>query len=149
MGTRVFDAGDMSLFTSVEFAPAHGHVTEQQLALYRKLIGHIGNAWRLGERISRDRTEGDLAQFINDQLPWGVVTLDTLEAGAEKMHERTLGRSWRAEQEEILSADQTNAEQVDDIVLADKGFFHRREHFAAQSSAEGEGIGHTGLVSSR
>src|SRR5690349_17129744 len=55
------------------------------------------------------------------------------------MHQSGFGSAGRAEQEKVLAADQTNSEQVDDFVLADKIPFHRFENIRRKAGSDFSG----------
>lgn len=60
------------------------------------------------------------------------------------MHQGALSGAGGTEQEEVLASGEADAHQVDDLVLADEGALHGREHGFLEALAEdgGGGLAH-------
>ncbi|WP_051079901.1 helix-turn-helix transcriptional regulator [Thioalkalivibrio thiocyanodenitrificans] len=76
VGSRLLDAGELSTFTSIEFTPAHGPVSEHEIQRYRLVARHLATAWGLHSRTQRARSGLDVALLVSDTAPWGIIALD-------------------------------------------------------------------------
>ena len=75
LGSRVFDEGDLSLFTSVEFTPSHGHPDQAKVEAFQRMAPVVGQAWRLCKRAAPG--SGAASPWTPDHLPWAIFAVDT------------------------------------------------------------------------
>lgn len=76
IGCRMFEQGSRSAFTSIEWPARHGHVQRGTIDLYRRILPHIEQAFRL--TLSRAQSVGRSVAFeaLVEQFDCGVVVLD-------------------------------------------------------------------------
>ncbi|PLX39088.1 MAG: hypothetical protein C0606_00650 [Hyphomicrobiales bacterium] len=75
LGSRVYDAGDTSLFFSIEFSKHHGHPDSDKIEAFKRLAPAVGDAWRLRRRTRENGDASDVQTWLPDHLPWGVIAL--------------------------------------------------------------------------
>ena len=75
LGSRVFDEGDVSLFTSVEFTLRHGHPDQAKIDAFQRMAPVVGQAWRLCKRAAPG--SGAAGPWTPDHLPWAIFAVDT------------------------------------------------------------------------
>ncbi len=76
IGSRVYDEGDVSLFTSVEFMQTQGHAETEKIEAYRRIAPSIGNAWRIAKRSANAAAGTEPQSWTPDHLPWSIFSLD-------------------------------------------------------------------------
>jgi DNA-binding CsgD family transcriptional regulator/PAS domain-containing protein len=76
IGSRMLDEGALSSFVSVEFTAKQGHPDPAAIELFGLVSRHVANAWRMSRAQAQAERIDDLAMFLLDHTPWGVVTLD-------------------------------------------------------------------------
>jgi len=76
IGMRGHDAGERSLFVSVEFERRHGPPTPGALSASARLGPAFGNAWRLARRVRRPAPAAGATPWTPDHLPWAILALD-------------------------------------------------------------------------
>ncbi len=75
LGSRLYDDGDLSVFHSVEFDPAHGHPQKDKIDVFTRTARNMGKAWKLAKtqaHISSSHNEN----YIFEHLPWAVFSAD-------------------------------------------------------------------------
>ncbi len=77
LGSRVSDAGDTSLFHSVEFSPEHGHVEPDKIAAFGHTSRAIGHAWKLARRSAAPGRSSGGSPWTPDHLPWSIYALSS------------------------------------------------------------------------
>jgi len=75
IGSKIQQQDGLATFASVEFTRHHGPASRAKVARYRTFTRHLRNAWTIAGRIDRVAADRDRRAFINDRLPWGVVSL--------------------------------------------------------------------------
>jgi DNA-binding CsgD family transcriptional regulator len=93
IGSKIQQHDGLATFTSVEFTPRHGPATRAEVAGYETFTRHLRNAWTIAGRIDHVASDRDRQAFINDRLPWGVVSLgaDARIVDTNAAAERILG----------------------------------------------------------
>ncbi|NNF77847.1 MAG: helix-turn-helix transcriptional regulator [Rhizobiales bacterium] len=76
IGSRVFDEGDVSLFTSVEFVKKQGHAETEKIEAFRRIAPSIGSAWRIAKRSSNGTGGTESHSWTPDHLPWSIFAVD-------------------------------------------------------------------------
>lgn len=76
IGSRVYDEGDVSLFTSVEFVQQQGHAGTEKIEAFRRIAPSIGNAWRIAKRNANGDSGTEPHSWTPDHLPWSIFALD-------------------------------------------------------------------------
>lgn len=76
IGSRVYDEGDVSLFTSVEFEQKQGHAETEKIEAFRRIAPSIGNAWRIAKRSANGSAGSEPYSWTPDHLPWSIFALD-------------------------------------------------------------------------
>jgi DNA-binding CsgD family transcriptional regulator/PAS domain-containing protein len=128
VGARLSDEEGRSVFTSIDFTAAHGHPEEAHIALFRRLLPHLEDAWQLTQMLSRIEAKTAAAALVQEATPWGILTID--------LTGRIIGMNAKAEA--LLAA--RDGLRLDDRQLrADRGADHRKlthllgEKLAAQA----------------
>ncbi len=85
IGSRVYDEGDVSLFTSVEFMQTQGHAETEKIEAFRRIAPSIGNAWRIAKRSAKGSAGTGPHSWTPDHLPWSIFALD-LNASVVQMN---------------------------------------------------------------
>jgi DNA-binding CsgD family transcriptional regulator len=75
IGSKIQQQDGLATFASVEFTRRHGAASRAEVARYRTFTRHLRNAWTIAGRIDGVAADRDRRAFINDRLPWGVVSL--------------------------------------------------------------------------
>ena len=76
MGMRFYDNERTSTFGSIEFSAKHGHVSEQDLDLFRKVAPHLGRAKQISNSLSGAAVDRQFSAFMQSEVPWGVIGLN-------------------------------------------------------------------------
>lgn len=75
VGARVADDGPRSLFASIEFDRRRGNPDAEQVALFRRLAPHIGNAWRIAHVLCAAEAATETIQRLMGSRLGGVVAV--------------------------------------------------------------------------
>jgi DNA-binding CsgD family transcriptional regulator len=76
LGSRLHDEGDISLFTSVEFTPKHGHPDTDKIEAFKRMAPLIGTAWRASKNVATASGGADMTAWAPDHLPWAIFAID-------------------------------------------------------------------------
>jgi len=75
IGSRVYDAGDVTLFHSIEFSSNHGHVEPDKIQAFAHAAKAVGHAWKLAGRASTNNSIDGKSPWTPDYLPWAIFAL--------------------------------------------------------------------------
>lgn len=75
LGSRIYDAGDVSLFHSIEFSSNHGHAEPDKIKAFAHTAKAIGHAWKLAGRMSAEERINGKSPWTPDYLPWAIFAL--------------------------------------------------------------------------
>ncbi len=76
VGTRLFEDGSLNAFTGIDWTPKQGHVTEQQVALFERMVPHLAQAVRLTLSTDTLRERASSFEAVVDGLDHGILMLD-------------------------------------------------------------------------
>lgn len=75
MGSRLYDDGDISAFTSIEFSPSHGPAQDDDVQTFARLSKNLGHARRLAKTQTGKVNEAS-DQLAFDHLPWAAFLIN-------------------------------------------------------------------------
>jgi DNA-binding CsgD family transcriptional regulator len=75
VGARMADDGPIMSFASIDFTAHHGPAADEEVELFRRLVPHIANAWRMAGRLKLLETISHAAVEAAGRASIGIIGL--------------------------------------------------------------------------
>jgi DNA-binding CsgD family transcriptional regulator len=138
VGTRAFDDGQYSGWTSLDWSRRNGHAQRAEIELFRQLVPHIAGALQLSLRSGSLLKHAAISEFLLDRVPYGVTFLDGEGRPVimNRAAETTLARrdGLLLADGEFRAANQTDTDKLRDFI------------FGAIRAGRGDGSGSGGAI---